>query len=204
MKKVMLVLAVMLMAGSVYGGWFRKCDKDKQQIKVGQIWKRIFSGDSRKVLEVGEKYVVFGYLNGGDIDFPSVNTKEDFRDKYELVETAIEGQIRNGERCLEFYDGSEWQKIEKEEPEKITITITNVDTGSPPQEEQKPYLYKNPNNDHWICSKHGDLESNDFQFYFATRITISAIEGKGVTYCQKCYWETQVKLLDQYIIGVKE
>lgn len=68
------------------------------------------------------------------------------------------------------------------------------------KEPTKPYLHKNPDNDHWICSKHGDLTGSTFTVsFYATAVTI-----REMTYCAECYWEVQTELINQHITGVKE
>lgn len=69
-------------------------------------------------------------------------------------------------------------------------------------EPKNPYLYKNLENDHWICSKHGDLyEDKDELIVF---LPCNLLTVNNTTYCYDCYWEVQVKLLNQHITGVKE
>lgn len=180
MKKVMLIL-MLGVCGVVHGSWFGS-DVDPE-IKVGQVWEYKANGDKREVLEVGDKYVIYGYTNGGDKSFPSVKTREGFLEYYKLVEDVLPVA-----GVVEVVWGT---------------AVSNEDlifiVGNDP-EAKKPYLHRNPNNDHWICSKHGDLEPNDLLIYYATTITYYG----GDIYCYKCFGETLNKVLNQHITGVKE
>ena len=174
-KKVMLIVLLLVVCGGCFAA-------DKPEIKVGQVWKRTFNGSERTILEVGEKYVVFTYSNGTS-NGPEADTKEEFRKDHELVPQFT------------IADAIDWG-----------ITSNgNIFVKDPPQAKKKPYLHKNPTNDHWICSKHGDLDKDkggaDIMVFFttSTRATIH-----DMTYCYECYWETQIKLINQHIAGVKE
>lgn len=172
--------------GNTLIGWYKDYfdstvqPETKPEIKVGQVWEQKFNppDDRVDVLEVGEKYVVYDYEGGIR---PAVREKESFREYYKLVEqvvTLVEGTTS-------------------------VIWTFSVDGLDPPQAKKKPYLHKNPNNDHWICSKHGDLDKDKVEdtltFWYTTRATML-----DTTYCHECYWETQIKLINQHITGVKE
>ncbi len=177
----------------------------KTEIEVGQIWKWTCTGEEWEVLEVGEKFVVYTYAYG-TWKTPDVKTKEDFLEDCELVagittvlsfniassddvlvsnDEPIEGQLRETtcdkcEVCYEIYNGTKWVSLHS----------------------KKPYIHKNPNNGHWICSEHGDLDKDKDSFVVSFELTRATIYG--TTYCHECYWDTQIKLVNQHITGVKE
>ena len=64
-------------------------DITEQKIKTGQTWKRKFTGNEHIVLEVGSKYVVYGYKNGS-CKIPDTQTRERFLEKFVLVEPQVE------------------------------------------------------------------------------------------------------------------
>ncbi|KKN59779.1 hypothetical protein LCGC14_0538690 [marine sediment metagenome] len=187
--------------------WYYKCGLCKKAIlsetelkvegliEVGQIWKRTLSGDSRRVLEVGQKYVVFGFVSGGDENYPSVETKTEFRKDYELVEPT-ESEL------LVFIDSKTVYSdftITADTGTHIKIIVDSVDYVIS-QEPEKAYIHKNPNNDHWICSKHGDLESDDF----LVSSYAAVICFEDISYCRKCLFEVSDGIISQYIIGIKQ
>lgn len=159
------------------------CKPKELEIVAGQTWKSCTSGDVHEVFEVGEKYVVYGYVGGGNKNYPSVTTISRFHDRYELVSDVEEDEIQ----FIFSDDGG------------IVLT-SDIIFAVAPEKTGKPYLHKNPNNDHWVCSKHGDLEPNDWQVYFD--ITISFC-GSDI-YCYDCFSETMNNILNQHILGVKE
>ncbi len=98
------------------------------------------------------------------------------------------------------------EKIAELETRIIELEPNEIETGlfwtTPPKKPQLPYLHKNPNNDHWICSKHGDLEPDKqpgiLHFSMATVILFD-----GPLYCYECVKEIVNKLLGQHIKGVE-
>ncbi len=161
---------------------------EKPEIVAGQIWKDRYGGDERLVFDVSKKYVIYGYKNESDIDFPSIRTKEKFLKSYELIFTAVGVVILDAEYTVEAVEETEHGYI---------YTIEKI--------PEKPYLHKNPNNDHWICSKHGDLMPDydkDSGFFFTGTATITYY-GSDI-YCYICFGETLNKVLSQHITGVKE
>ena len=70
MKKRMILIIVLALCSVGYA------TETEPTIKVGQIWEYKVSGDKLEVFEVGEKYVVYGYTNGGDRYYPSVKTRK--------------------------------------------------------------------------------------------------------------------------------
>lgn len=71
-------------------------------------------------------------------------------------------------------------------------------------EHTKPYLHKDPN-DHWTCSKHGDLELRKRSDSISYPETISiSTSGKCTTYCEKCFWGTINDILNEHITGVEK
>ncbi len=179
MKKVMLILMVVFLVSPCSAWWGGEKQEPKQTIQAGEVWQAKFGGDERLIFDVTDKYVIYGYKNKGDIDFPSITTKERFLERFELVK-AVE----------EYLSGS------------ITITTKGelsyaceIITPKP----EKPYLYNNPNNDHWICSKHGDLEPNSNTLYLAATVTFYS----DTIYCYKCFGETFDKLFSEYMVGVE-
>lgn len=153
----------------------------KPEIVAGQVWKWKVTGTAeREILEVGEKYVVYKAKRGTQSSV-GVEEKEYFLQEYELVEDMKPITV--------FLDAED----------DGLIWITEAD----PPEPTKPYLHKNPNNDHWICSKHGDLEQDDGTLYFNIFVSVPGDDGY-TTYCHKCYWGTQIKILNQHITGAKE
>ncbi len=185
MKKVMLILVLLAVCGCVVADE----PETKTEIVAGQVWKNIFSGNEHEILEVGEKYVVYCYANG-TYKSPDAKTKESFYECYEFargVSIVIE-DIANScvvdMRDITFSCASE--------DSAISYFVTT--------EPQKPYLYKNLNNDHWMCSKHGDLEPDSMIVTFAA--TLTSIED--ITYCSECFWEVCNQVLGEHIIGIKE
>lgn len=183
MKKVMLILMVL---GVFAGCTIADKPETKTEIKVGQVWKWGDYDLSKKVLEVGEKYVVWHYIKDNGEIAPKVETHGGFKREWKLVEqvSAViidENGVTGDAGGLTWY----YNEIKKETP----------------QSKKKPHLHKNPNNDHWICSRHGDLDKDKG---LAIVLWCSKIEINGMLYCHECYWEAQNKLLNQHITGVKE
>ncbi len=195
MKKLMLILMLVVWYSTANAAWFG--DEDKQEPKVslcqpkepeivaGQIWEYKAHGDKREVFEVGEKYIIYGYTNGGDRDYPSIKTREKFLKYFKLIEDLID--ITSGSIAVDIIDG---------------ITFWNT-TAQISKEPIKPYLHKNPNNDHWICSKHGDLESGTIWTISVVATTISFGDDQP-KYCYQCAIEVINQTLNQHITGVKE
>jgi len=192
MKKAMLMLILLVVCSGCFAA-----DKPETEIKVGQVWKTKPGGDERKVFEVGEKYVVFGYKNDSDKDYPSIRTRKRFRRDYELVEQVGAMFTGNGDVWTFTVSSPEWS----------FASAGDIIAPDPPQTKRKPYLHKNPNNDHWICSKHGDLMPDydkDSGFYVIGSPDITVSFYGGQTYCAECFTETFDILMNQHITGVKE
>lgn len=90
--------------------------------------------------------------------------------------------------------------------EGLTATTGEPLTAEIAEEPKKPYLHKDSSNDHWICSKHGDLDKWKDGYVIISPHTFDASRATiyDITYCHRCYWESQIKLINQYITGVKE
>ena len=131
------------------------------------------------MFEVGEKYIVYGYEGGSDKSYPSVYPEKRFRKYFELVIT-----------CKHKHSPS--IKVEDcPNPEMLLIVHKN----------SKPYLYKNPNNDHWICSKHGDLDLKDDLIIVSNANLVIIC---GTTYCFECFWDAGKVLINEHITGVEK
>lgn len=182
MKRFMLIMCLAVCCGCAAAGGELETETE---IKVGQVWKWTFNGAEREILEVGEKYVVFCYKEG--YKSPDVETHEDFLEDHKLTE-----DIEIDTSGVLWYTSTE----------TFTIDNTTTDVYFIESEPKKPYLHKNPNNDHWICSKHGDLDRDKGKMVVSFKITRVAV--LDTTYCDACYWEVQVKFLNQHITGVKE
>ena len=178
MKKVMLIVMLVVVCGGCFAA-----DKPetKTEIKVGQVWGWAFlDGVQKNVLEVGEKYIVFHYVSEGDIILKA-QTHDGFRRSYELLkQVAVKGATLI------------W-----------TFDTSDLIASGPPQAKKKPYIHKNPTNDHWICSKHGDLTADLGTWY------IGYIAAVGdMKYCYECYMGVErdaiINRTNQHITGVKE
>jgi len=84
---------------------------------------------------------------------------------------------------------------------EITLDLTSTSLIIEPNEPKKPYLHKNPNNDHWVCSKHGDLEPDSP--WVCLDMTTVTFGDSAIAYCHKCFWEQVNIILGQYITGAK-
>ena len=88
MKKIIvLILLLSVWAITVHGSWWNKeteLPEPKTEIKVGQIWRNTFHGNTYKVLEVGEKYVVYQWAEGS-YKSPDAKVKESFFEDFVLV-----------------------------------------------------------------------------------------------------------------------
>lgn len=220
MKKVMVMLAVVMLAGNVYGWWTGSCEKDCfTSDHVHQWEKGATQCKYKQYLEkedviCGMRYCYecilcgkIGIYNGSKFEVFSAEPCGTIT-LDEPIDNPIEGHLRwiyedalGKKGHLEFYDGSEWQEIEKDEPATYTkITVASVDFVIS-QEPEKPYLYQNPNNDHWTCSVHGDLNIADIGFTTYAK-TISFFDGPE--YCWKCVEEIVNKMLSEHIIGIKD
>ncbi len=199
MKKVILILMLVALCCSCVTA---SKPKTKTEIKVGQVWKWTFNGVEREVLEVGKKYVVFCYKEG--YKSPDVETREDFLENHKLVQDV---------KCLEGYiyidDAGNMTDIDANVNPCGPTATADYDSGVftiVDLKPTKPYLHKNPNNDHWICSKHGDLMP-DYKkdglvglYYLSATVTVF----DSPTYCMKCFQEIINTILNQHITGVKE
>lgn len=83
MKKVMLILMLLAVCAGCSAA-----DKPetKTEIKVGQVWKWGDYDLTKKVLEVGEKYIVWYYITDNGEITPKVETHDGFKREWELVE----------------------------------------------------------------------------------------------------------------------
>ena len=92
-------------------------------------------------------------------------------------------------------------RVTKLEPEPALIFVADANATiwiTEPDTPTKPYLHKNPNNDHWICSNHGDLRPNEW-------LSENVIVFDDTTYCYICFYdEVVIKLINQHLTGVKE
>ncbi len=188
MKKVMLILMLVVVCSTANASWFSGADKpEKPEIIADQIWKNKGGGDERLVFDVGEKYVIYGYKNESDITYPSVKAKEKFLKQFELVRKSAV-ILLDAEYAVEVVEEAEHGYI---------YTIEKI--------PKKPYLHKNPNNDHWICSKHGDVTTDllvSATYKYEGSQTISFFGGD--TYCVDCVSEIIENTFKQHITGVKE
>lgn len=178
MKKVIIML-ILMFASVSQATWFSEDEpeKVKPEIKVGQIWHDPRFGDKREILMVGETFIVYTYAEGS-YDSPSIRSKDDWYKRFELVEDVEEDDciIISGDECV--------------------FTM--------PEEPKKPYLHKNPNTDHWICSKHGDLMpdyNKDSMFIYLSYDSTITFYGSKI-YCMKCFTETFDKIFGEHITGV--
>ncbi len=93
MKKISAVLAILLSvwAISAHGWWNKETEpsKPKLEMKAGQIWRNMFSGNTYEIMEVGVKYIVYQSAEGS-YKSPDTKTQKKFLEDYKLIKDVPE------------------------------------------------------------------------------------------------------------------
>ena len=182
----------------------------QDNVEVGQVWKWDFNGCKVRVVQDGE-YIVHQFVEGALI--LDVDTKEDFLDRYTLVCVPVEAESE----VVEFAP-EEWTVVYEDDSIEVLVSVDEADSVHFTTEgveaeafyldasawellPEKPYIYKNPNNDHITCTVHGDLEPTAPAGEIAFDSIVYLVD---ITYCLDCYCDTQLKLVNQYITGIQE
>ena len=95
MKKILVLIVLLCCVGGSFAfSWSKKDEVAKPEIKIvdGQIWKKNFTGNTHKVMEVGEKYIVYKFAKGSYAGI-DVKSREEFRAEFKLIKDVPKAEV---------------------------------------------------------------------------------------------------------------
>ncbi len=193
MKKIIvIVLLLSVWAITVHGSWWNKetePPEPKTEIEAGQIWRKKFTGNTHKVLEVGEKYVVYQWAEGTCF-LPDAKVREKFLEEFVLVAEPVGIEL-----TIVAETSVQQNKLNLSDTSAPIVKIDLTKTSAWEEEISNGLIFittEDPN-DPAIC-KHSELIAKDKKGWWVFRATSSETGSlfHRVYLCQTCKSEITI------------